>query len=72
MDRRGSHANLALSKPNAKVAIKPGVLDSKTKELMALAVGIAARRDGRFGFHTEAASTYGAAREQTDKTIGVV
>lgn len=30
----------------AKAAIKPGSLDSKTKELMALAVGIATRCDG--------------------------
>lgn len=55
----------------AKAAIKPGALDSKTKELMALAVGIAARCDGCIGFHTEAAIKYGATREEIVETIGV-
>ena len=55
----------------AKGAIKPGALDSKTKELMALAVGIAARCDGCIGFHTEAAIKYGATRDEIVETIGV-
>lgn len=55
----------------AKAAIKPGALDSKTKELMALAIGIAARCDGCIGFHTEAAIKYGATREEIVETIGV-
>lgn len=55
----------------AKAAIKPGALDSKTKELMALAIGIAARCDGCIGFHTEAAIRYGATREEIVETIGV-
>ncbi|MDH3664581.1 MAG: carboxymuconolactone decarboxylase family protein [Alphaproteobacteria bacterium] len=55
----------------AKGAIKPGALDSKTKELMALAVGIAARCDGCIGFHTEAAIKYGATRDEVVETIGV-
>ena len=72
MNLSGPYANLALSKPIAKAAIKANAFDPKTKEPMVLAVGIDARCDGRIGFHTEAASRYGAAREQTDKTIGVV
>ncbi len=55
----------------AKAAIKPGVINSKTKELMALAIGIAARCDGCIGFHTEAAIRYGATREEVVETIGV-
>ena len=55
----------------AKAAIRPGALDSKTKELMALAVGIAARCDGCIGFHTEAAIRYGATREEVVETISV-
>ena len=55
----------------AKAAIEPGALDSKTKELMALAVGIAARCDGCIGFHTEAAIKYGATRDEIVETIGV-
>ena len=55
----------------AKAAIKPGALDPKTKELMALAIGIAARCDGCIGFHTEAAIRYGATRDEIVETIGV-
>jgi AhpD family alkylhydroperoxidase len=55
----------------ARAAIQPGPLDSKTKELMALAVGIAARCDGCIGFHTEAAIKYGATRDEIVETIGV-
>lgn len=55
----------------ARAAIKPGALDAKTKELMALAVGIAARCDGCIGFHTEAAIKYGATRAEVVETIGV-
>ncbi|WP_310622196.1 carboxymuconolactone decarboxylase family protein [Flexibacterium corallicola] len=55
----------------AKSAISEGALDSKTKELMALAVGIAARCDGCLGYHTKAAIKYGATREEITETIGV-
>jgi AhpD family alkylhydroperoxidase len=55
----------------AKAAIKPGALEAKTKELMALAIGIAARCDGCIGFHTEAAIKYGATRPEIVETIGV-
>ena len=39
----------------AKAATRQGALDPKTKELIALAIGIAGRCDGCIGFHTEAA-----------------
>lgn len=55
----------------AKAAIAPGVLDSKTKELIALAIGIAARCDGCLAFHAKAAIRYGATREEVLETIGV-
>ncbi len=55
----------------AKAAIAPGVLDSKTKELIALAIGIAARCDGCLGYHVRAAAKYGATREEVAETIGV-
>ncbi|WP_068085045.1 carboxymuconolactone decarboxylase family protein [Polycladidibacter stylochi] len=55
----------------AKSAIAPGALDSKTKELMALAVGIAARCDACLGYHTKAAVKYGATREEIMETISV-
>lgn len=55
----------------AKSAIAPGVLDSKTKELIALGIGIAARCDGCLAFHTRAAKKYGATREEIAETIAV-
>jgi AhpD family alkylhydroperoxidase len=55
----------------AKAAINAGALESKTKELMALAIGIAARCDGCIGFHTQAAINYGATREEIVETISV-
>lgn len=55
----------------AQSAIAPGVLDSKTKELIALAIGITARCDGCLAFHAKAAKKYGATREEVIETIGV-
>ena len=55
----------------AKAATRPGALDTKTKELIALAVGIAGRCDGCIGFHTEAAIRQGATRDEIVETIGV-
>ena len=55
----------------AQAAIGPGVLDSKTKELMALAIGITARCDGCLAFHAKAAKKYGATREEVIETIAV-
>jgi AhpD family alkylhydroperoxidase len=55
----------------AQAATKPGVLDVKTKELIALAIGIAGRCDGCIGFHTAAAVKHGASRDEVLETIGV-
>jgi len=55
----------------AKSAIAPRALDSKTKELIALAIGIAARCDGCLGYHAKAAAKYGATREEILDVIGV-
>lgn len=55
----------------ARSAIAEGVLDSKTKELIALAIGITARCDGCLAYHSKAAARYGATREEIMETIGV-
>jgi AhpD family alkylhydroperoxidase len=55
----------------AKSAISNGSLDSKTKELIALAIGITARCDGCLAFHAKAAKNYGATREEIVETIAV-
>lgn len=48
----------------AKAATASGALDPKTKELIALAIGIACRCDGCIGFHVKAAIKHGATREE--------
>ena len=55
----------------AEAATAPGSLSPKTKELIALAIGIAGRCDGCIGFHTSAAIRHGANREEILETIGV-
>ena len=45
----------------ARAATRDGALDKKTKELIALALGVAAHCDGCIGFHTEALVGLGAA-----------
>lgn len=52
-------------------ALKDGVLDKKTKELIALAIGVAARCDGCIGFHTQALARLGATREEVVETLGM-
>lgn len=48
-----------------------GVLDAKTKELIAVAISIAQRCDGCIGFHTRGAVKLGATRAEMMETIGV-
>ena len=48
-----------------------GALDSKTKELIALAIGIAARCDGCVAAHSRSAVQRGATREEVVEAIGV-
>jgi AhpD family alkylhydroperoxidase len=52
-------------------ATAPGVLDAKTKELIALALSVAARCDPCIGFHTKALVKLGATRQELDETLGV-
>lgn len=55
----------------AAAATKDGVLDKKTKELIALALGVAARCDGCLGFHTQALVKLGANRQEIIETLGM-
>ena len=54
-----------------KAAIADGALDAKTKELIALAVGVAARCDGCIGFHTKALVRLGATQAEVHEALGV-
>lgn len=46
-------------------------LDSKTKELMALAIGIAVHCDGCVAYHTKMAHQHGANREEVAETVAL-
>jgi len=54
-----------------KAALAPGAIDAKTKELIALAIGVAARCDGCLGYHTQALARLGATREEVHEMLGV-
>ena len=55
----------------AQAASKDGALDKKTKELIALALGVAAHCDGCIGFHAEALVRLGTSREEFEETLGM-
>lgn len=55
----------------AQNATKAGALDAKTKELIALAIGVATRCDDCIAFHAKAAAKRGATREEVMETLGM-
>ena len=52
-------------------AIKDGALDAKTKELIALATGVAQQCEPCIAFHAQACVTYGVTREELAEMLGV-
>ncbi|MGZ5133095.1 MAG: carboxymuconolactone decarboxylase family protein [Caldimonas sp.] len=54
-----------------RAATANGVLDKKTKELIALALSVAARCDPCIGFHMQTLVKVGATRQEIDETLGV-
>jgi AhpD family alkylhydroperoxidase len=55
----------------ARAALEAKALDSKTKELIALAISVAIRCDACVAFHAEAAMQRGATREEVMETMGM-
>ncbi len=55
----------------AQAAGRDGALDKKTKELLALALGVAAHCDGCIGFHAEALVKLGATRQEVEEVLGM-
>ena len=53
------------------VVSQNGALAPKTKELIALALGVAARCDGCLSFHAKACVKYGATREEVLEMLGM-
>ncbi|MFG1417781.1 carboxymuconolactone decarboxylase family protein [Xanthobacter sp. V0B-10] len=55
----------------AKAASADGALDKKTKELIALAIGVTQRCDGCIGFHTKALKDLGATRAEVAEMLSM-
>ena len=54
-----------------KKVVEDGALSTKTKELMALAIGIAVQCEGCIAYHVHDAVAAGATRQEVLETIGV-
>ncbi len=54
-----------------QASMKAGALDAKTKELIALGIGVAARCDGCIGFHTQALIKLGVTKAELAEMLGV-
>jgi AhpD family alkylhydroperoxidase len=52
-------------------ATKDGALDKKTKELIALALGVASHCDGCIGFHTQSLARLGASKQELMETLSM-
>jgi len=55
----------------AQSAGEDGALDKKTKELIALAIGVALRCDGCIGFHAKALADLGATEKEFAEMLGM-
>jgi AhpD family alkylhydroperoxidase len=54
-----------------RAATTVGALDRKTKELIALALSVAARCDPCIGFHMQTLVKLGVTRQEVDEVLGV-
>ena len=55
----------------SRATMADGALDKKTKELIALALSVAARCDPCIGFHAQALVKLGASRQELNELLGV-
>lgn len=55
----------------AQAALAPKALDTKTKELIALAIGVATRCDDCIAFHAKAAVQHGASEAEVAETLAM-
>ena len=55
----------------ARAATQAGALDKKTKELIALALGVAAHCDACIGFHAQALVKLGTTRAELEEALGM-
>ena len=55
----------------SQAALADGALDKKTKELIAMALGVAARCDPCLGYHAQALVRLGCTRAELEEMLGV-
>ncbi len=55
----------------ARAATKDGALDKKTKELIALTLGVAAHCDACIGFHAQTLVKLGATKAEVEEALGM-
>jgi len=55
----------------ARAATRDGALNKKTKELIALALGVAAHCDACIGFHVQALVKLGASKAELEEALGM-
>lgn len=55
----------------AQAATQAGALDKKTKELIALALGVATRCDACIGFHTQTLVKLGVSKPELEEMLGM-
>lgn len=55
----------------AEAALRDGILSKKTKELIALCLGVAGHCDACIGFHVKALVNLGATRAEIEEALGV-
>ena len=67
--RNGAPDTLKGFSQMAVASMKNGALDTKTKELIALAIGVTVRCDPCIAFHAKAARAAGATREEVMETV---
>lgn len=69
--RQGAPETMKAFGALAGAATAAHALDTKTKELMALAIGIAVHCDGCVAYHTKMAHKHGATREEVSETVAL-
>lgn len=69
--REGAPAAMKAFGGLALAATAPNALDTKVKELMALAISIAVRCGGCVAYHTRAATKAGASRQEVVETVAL-
>lgn len=69
--RGGSSDVMKAFSSMAQSALQTNALDTKTKELIALAIGVAVRCDDCIAFHAKAAVAHGATPEEIHETLAM-